>query len=50
LSAALLRAILLNCLAYSEASKAAKNVETTLKSKLDDALLAKEQIETELVK
>ncbi|GJJ12923.1 hypothetical protein Clacol_007170 [Clathrus columnatus] len=47
LSAALLRAILLNCLAYSEASKAAKSVETSLKEKLDSTLVMKEHLEVE---
>lgn len=50
LSAALLRAILLNCLAYSEASKAAKSVETSLKEKLDNATAMKEHLEVELQK
>ncbi|KAF8578121.1 hypothetical protein K439DRAFT_1621576 [Ramaria rubella] len=50
LSAALLRAILLNCLAYSEASKVAKSVETSLKERLDTTTLIKEQLEAELRK
>ena len=50
LSAALLRAILLNCLAYSEASKVAKNVEISLKERLDKATLIKDQLEGELRK
>ncbi|KAJ7312879.1 hypothetical protein DFH08DRAFT_821723 [Mycena albidolilacea] len=48
LSAALLRAILMNHLAHSEASRLAKNVESTLKTKLDDLENAYAQLDTEL--
>jgi hypothetical protein len=48
LSAALLRAILMNHLAHSEASRLAKNVESTLKTKLDDLENAYTQLDTEL--
>ena len=50
LSAALLRAILLNCLAYSEASKVAKNAESSLKERLETTTSIKEQLEGELRK
>ncbi|KAJ6482481.1 hypothetical protein C8R45DRAFT_303007 [Mycena sanguinolenta] len=48
LSAALLRAILMNHLAHSEASRLAKNVETTLKTKLDDLETAYSQLDAEM--
>jgi len=48
LSAALLRAILMNHLAHSEASKLAKNTETTLKGKLDDMDVANSKLDAEL--
>ena len=48
LSAALLRAILMNHLAHSEASKLAKNTEATLKGKLDDMDVANGKLEAEL--
>lgn len=48
LSAALLRAILMNHLAHSEASKAAKTTEANLKNKIDEVEAQKQQAETEL--
>ncbi|PFH48820.1 hypothetical protein AMATHDRAFT_49213 [Amanita thiersii Skay4041] len=48
LSSVLLRAILMNHSAHSEACKSAKNVEITLKNKLDDLEDAKEKLEAEL--
>jgi hypothetical protein len=48
LSAALLRAILMNHLAHSEASKIAKNTEATLKAKIDDMDVAHGKLEAEL--
>jgi hypothetical protein len=48
LSAMLLRAILLNFAAFSEASKAAKGVETNLKERLENATSLKEQLEGDL--
>ncbi|KAF7377519.1 RING-type domain-containing protein [Mycena sanguinolenta] len=48
LSAALLRAILMNHLAHSEASRLAKNVETNLKTKLDDLETAYSQLDAEM--
>ncbi|KAF8201306.1 hypothetical protein K438DRAFT_1441333, partial [Mycena galopus ATCC 62051] len=48
LSAALLRAILMNHLAHSEASRSAKNTETTLKTKLDDLETAYSQLDAEM--
>ncbi|KAF7369177.1 RING-type domain-containing protein [Mycena venus] len=48
LSAALLRAILMNHLAHSEASRLAKNVESTLKTKLDDLENAYTKLNAEL--
>jgi len=48
LSAALLRAILMNHLAHSEASKLAKSAEATLKGKLDDMDVANGKLEAEL--
>ncbi|KAJ6551228.1 hypothetical protein B0H19DRAFT_1296365 [Mycena capillaripes] len=48
LSAALLRAILMNHLAHSEASRLAKNVETTLKTKIDDLEIANGKLDAEL--
>lgn len=48
LSAALLRAILMNHLAHSEASKIAKNTEATLKAKIDDMDVANGKLEAEL--
>ena len=50
LSAALLRAILMNHFAHSEASKAAKTTEANLKSKIDEVEAQKQQAETELRK
>ncbi|KIJ49202.1 hypothetical protein M422DRAFT_45118 [Sphaerobolus stellatus SS14] len=50
LSAALLRAILLNYIAYNQASSDAKSKETTLQSRLEEANSAKNQLEMELVK
>ncbi|KAF7982702.1 hypothetical protein HWV62_26542 [Athelia sp. TMB] len=48
LSAALLRAILMNHVAHSEASKIAKATEANLKGKLDDMEVANTKLETEL--
>ena len=48
LSAALLRAILMNHLAHSEASKVAKHTEATLKGKLDDMDVTNGKLEAEL--
>lgn len=48
LSAALLRAILMNHVAHSEASKIAKNTELALKGKLDDMDVANGKLEAEL--
>ena len=48
LSAALLRAILMNHLAHSEASKVWKNAEAHLKGKLDDMDIAHGKLEAEL--
>ncbi|KAL4063804.1 hypothetical protein J3A83DRAFT_4361901 [Scleroderma citrinum] len=48
LSAALLKAILMNHFAHSEATKMAKNVEATLKGKLDDMELTVAKLEVEL--
>lgn len=48
MSAALLKAILMNHFAHSEATKMAKGVETTLKGKLDDMELSVSNLETEL--
>jgi hypothetical protein len=48
LSAALLRAILMNHLAHSEASKNAKTVETNLRVKLDALETTNGTLETEL--
>jgi hypothetical protein len=48
LSAALLRAILMNHLAHSEASKIAKNNEATLKAKIDDMDVTHGKLEAEL--
>lgn len=50
LSAALLRAILVNHLAHSEATKLAKNVETHLKQRLEEVESSKSQLEEELRK
>ncbi|KAF9456308.1 hypothetical protein BDZ94DRAFT_1177986 [Collybia nuda] len=50
LSAALLRAILMNHLAHSEASRNAKTIEANLKAKLDDAEITNGKLETELRK
>ncbi|KZS90195.1 hypothetical protein SISNIDRAFT_211538 [Sistotremastrum niveocremeum HHB9708] len=50
LSADLLRAILLNCLAYSEATKIAKSTEVSLREQLDMYKAANERIESELKK
>ncbi|KAF8154535.1 hypothetical protein B0H34DRAFT_752489 [Crassisporium funariophilum] len=48
LSAALLRAILMNHLAHSEASKSAKTSEANLKNKIDDLETQKSQLENEI--
>ncbi|KAJ7581586.1 hypothetical protein C8J56DRAFT_957779 [Mycena floridula] len=48
LSSALLRAILMNHVAHSEASKHAKNVEASLKNKLDDFEATNGKLEAEL--
>ncbi|KAI0826652.1 hypothetical protein BC628DRAFT_1320181 [Trametes gibbosa] len=48
LSAALLRAILVNHVAHSEASRMARNVEANLRERLDDAQHEKEKLEAEL--
>ncbi|KAJ3551579.1 hypothetical protein NM688_g4622 [Phlebia brevispora] len=48
LSAALLRAILLNHLAHSEATKAAKNTEMQLNHRLEELEMSKTKLETEL--
>ncbi|KAJ7489199.1 hypothetical protein FB451DRAFT_1522670 [Mycena latifolia] len=48
LSAALLRAILMNHVAHSEASRMAKNVEATLKTKIDDLELTNGKLDAEL--
>lgn len=50
LSAALLRAILMNHLAHSEASRNAKTVEANLKAKVDDLEITTEKLEAELRK
>ncbi|KAF8838168.1 hypothetical protein BDN67DRAFT_955455 [Paxillus ammoniavirescens] len=48
LSAALLRAILVNHFAHSEATKMAKSIEVTLKGKLDETELTVTKLEAEL--
>lgn len=48
LSAALLRAILVNHVAHSEATRMAKNVEANLRERLEDAQNEKEKLEAEL--
>ncbi|KAI0691420.1 hypothetical protein BC835DRAFT_1509303 [Cytidiella melzeri] len=48
LSAALLRAILVNHLAHSEATKAHRNIEAQLTSRLEDTEMAKGKLESEL--
>ncbi|CCM02688.1 uncharacterized protein FIBRA_04794 [Fibroporia radiculosa] len=48
LSAALLRAIIVNHLAHKQATEMAKTVEANLKEKLDEVEAAKEQLESEL--
>ncbi|KAJ7054149.1 hypothetical protein C8F01DRAFT_1324441 [Mycena amicta] len=48
LSAALLRAILMNHVAHSEASRLAKSVEANLKTKLDDIDLMNSKLDAEL--
>ncbi|KAL1944046.1 hypothetical protein VTO73DRAFT_3864 [Trametes versicolor] len=48
LSAALLRAILVNHVAHSEATRMAKNVEANLRERLEDAQNDKEKLEAEL--
>ncbi|KDR79213.1 hypothetical protein GALMADRAFT_1228359 [Galerina marginata CBS 339.88] len=48
LSAALLRAILMNHLAHSEASKTAKTTEANLKNKIEDIDLANSKMEAEI--
>jgi hypothetical protein len=50
LSAALLRAILMNHFAFAEVTKTAKNVEATLKGKVDDLEIKNEKLESELRK
>lgn len=50
LSAALLRAILLNHLAHSEATKAWKNTEANLNHKIEDLEMSKTKLEAELRK
>lgn len=50
LSAALLRAILVNHLAHSEATKLAKNVEAHLKQRIEEVESSKSQLEVELRK
>lgn len=50
LSAALLRAILVNHLAHSEATKAHRNIESQLTSRLEDTEMAKAKLEAELRK
>ena len=46
----MLRAILVNHVAHSEATKAHRNIEAQLKSKLDDTEMAKAKLEAELRK
>lgn len=48
LSAALLRAILMNHLAHSEATKAAKYAESQLNQRLEEAEMSKSKLESEL--
>ncbi|KAI0075623.1 hypothetical protein K474DRAFT_1567003, partial [Panus rudis PR-1116 ss-1] len=48
LSSALLRAILMNHLAHSEATKAARNVELNLKDQLDEVETAKTKLDSEM--
>jgi len=48
LSAALLRAILMNHLAHSEASKSSKTAEANLKAKIDELELNNKNLESEL--
>jgi hypothetical protein len=48
LSAALLRAILMNHSAHSEASKNAKFIENNLKAKIDELEEARDKLEAEL--
>ncbi|KAG5645377.1 hypothetical protein DXG03_006330 [Asterophora parasitica] len=48
LSAALLRAILMNHLAHSESSRNAKTIEANLKAKIDDLEITNEKLESEL--
>lgn len=48
LSAALLRAIILNHTAHTQATEHAKSVEAALKEKLDEVQAAKDQLEAEL--
>lgn len=48
LSAALLRAILMNHLAHSEASKSSKALEVVLKDKVNELEVANEKLEAEL--
>ena len=50
LSAALLRAILMNHLAHSEASRVAKTVEINLKEKVDEMEITIGKLEAELRK
>ncbi|KZT25964.1 hypothetical protein NEOLEDRAFT_1024249, partial [Neolentinus lepideus HHB14362 ss-1] len=48
LSAALLRAILLNHLAHTEANRAAKQTEAALRAQLDDIAMSKAKLEVEV--
>jgi hypothetical protein len=50
LSAALLRAILVNHLAHSEATKTHRNIEAQLTSRVEDMEMAKAKLEAELRK
>jgi hypothetical protein len=50
LSSLLLKAILANHVAFSDASKAAKNTETSLKLKVDELELEKGRLDVELHK
>ncbi|KII85528.1 hypothetical protein PLICRDRAFT_31715 [Plicaturopsis crispa FD-325 SS-3] len=50
LSAALLHAILMNHLAHSEASKQAKNIQTSMKARIDEMEMANGKLEAEIRK
>ena len=50
LSAALLRAILMNHFAFSEATKSARHTEASLKGRVDDLEIKNEKLEAELRK